>query len=40
MGPHGIVVTTPAFDYDLGLVERVEYFAIEPQNRALGGDNG
>ena len=29
MGPHGVVVTPPAFDYDLGLVERVEDFAIE-----------
>lgn len=29
MGPHGIVVTPPAFDHDPGLVERVEDFAIE-----------
>ena len=29
MGPHGVVVTPPAFDCDLGLVERVEDFAIE-----------
>ena len=29
MGPHGVVVTPPAFDYDLGFGEGVEEFAIE-----------
>jgi len=29
MGPHGVVVTPPVFDYNLGLVERAEDFAIE-----------
>jgi hypothetical protein len=29
MGPHGVEVTPPAFDYDLGLGGGVEDFALE-----------
>ena len=29
MWPHGVVVTPPSLDHDLGLFERVEDFSIE-----------
>ena len=36
MGPDGVIVPPPLLDYDLGLVERIENFAIQQVVAKLG----